>query len=91
MLDLGTDRFGNSVYDLFDDLETQFRRWGRIAIVRGVEELEPEPGSPEEDEARDAARARAWAEEDPTVRAAILKVAERKYDKRSTQRTLWEG
>lgn len=92
LLEASKDRYGaDSWLALVDDDDAQRARWGEVIFARGPAPagLSPwTPGSPEEDEARDLARAAAYALPDgPDRRAALAEVVVT-FGRLATSRTL---
>lgn len=89
--ELSTDADGACWLDLADDDAAQLDRWGRVYIRRGPApaSLSPwEPGSAEEDVARERALAEAWAmPEGPAQDAAVARVR-RTFGRRATSQTI---
>lgn len=80
--ELSLDRYGKSWIDLADDEPEQVRRWGKVMFRRGdwPDDLPPyEPGSMEEEDAREAARVAAWKIPHDEERYAALKEITKKF------------
>lgn len=79
---------------LVHDEAAQFSKWGEVRFRPGPapDDLESwTPGSPEEDQAREAARKIAWSIADDNERRLALARIDAKYGRAKTSRTLNEA
>lgn len=91
LLELAKDRNGNSWIDLVHDEQAQITRWGQPMFRSGPApaDLSPwQPGTAEEDMARDAARTAAHALPFGATRDAALKGIVATFGRPSTSKTL---
>ena len=93
LVQANTDRVGNCpLLDLLDDDEAQARRWGKVMVRRGpwpADLSRIERGSLQWDDAREAARQKAWKIDDPNDRArALAQVKEHYGPQPTTSRTI---
>jgi hypothetical protein len=90
--EMSKDRNGISWLDLVDDEDEQLRRFGKVLFRAGpwpADEPEWDPGSLEEEDAREAARVAAWKVPGDAARsAALAKVNEDFGRMKATSKTL---
>lgn len=96
LLELAKDRNGNSWIDLMHDEEAQTARWGQPMFRSGSAPADLslwQPGTAEEDIARDAARTAAHALPYGAARDAVICAVLHKFGRATTSKTLinYEG